>query len=103
MITKYILGAAGVSILVLGGLYTYERMRRIEAQDQVLSLKNSIRVLERQAEQNQLARDVEAARAEYWQGRNKELTATIEKLREIPDVPLDPRIIDLLDGLRHND
>lgn len=103
MITRYALIAALAGALVLGGLLYRERALRATSEAHVARLTRSVAALTQQAEQARLARQVEAARAERWRERNAELADTIEQLREIPDAPLDPRIIELLDGLRSAD
>jgi len=103
MITRYALMAALAGALVLGGLLYRERALRAVSEADVARLTRSVTALTAQAEQARLAREVEAARSALWRERNAELAATIEQLREIPDAPLDPRVIELLDGLRPAD
>lgn len=105
MFSSILLKAALTSSVVLGGVAYAQSSRAARVEDQNRVLEKSMAALEAKIERSALARDVEAARAERWRERAAELDASIEALftEDIPDVPLDPRIIAFLDGLREVD
>ena len=100
MITRYALIAALLAAIAAGGWIVLLQIENSSLQAENERLDRSIAALREQVAQSALAREVEAARAERWALRSKELSETIEQLRGIPDAPLDPGIIELLDGLR---
>lgn len=90
------------ALALAGGVWWIMDLRADNAalRDEVARKDRSIAALRHQAEQSAEARRVEEARAERWRRRSTELSETIDTLRGIPDAPLDPRITDILDGLR---
>jgi hypothetical protein len=103
-LTKYALIAALCAVIALGGWLMLERGRNAVLAAENERLTRSVQALEQQAKNSAEARDVEAARVELWRKRAADLDASIEALwtGDIQDVPLDPRIIAILDGL-HGD
>lgn len=97
---RYALAAALLASLALAGMLYRETTLRADAEAESAALSRSVEALEAQAVESAKARRVEAARAEAWRARSEQLSETIEQLRGIPDAPLDPAIIDLLDRLR---
>lgn len=98
---KYLLGGAAIAMVALSGLLLLERNKTARLTTENARLSRSVASFEAQAAVTAHARRVEAARALRWADRVAVLDASIEALRtgEIADVPLDPRIIDILDGL----
>lgn len=103
MITRYALIAAFLAAIAAGGWIVLLQIENSALQAENERLDRSIAALREQVAQSALAREIEAARAERWRVRSAELAETIEQLRGIPDAPLDPGIIELLDGLRWPD
>lgn len=105
VLTRYALIGAVAAVLALGGLWQWEKRKSALLTAENASLTRSVAAMTRQAEQSAAAREVEKARAERWQTRAADLDASIEALftGDIPDAPLDPRIIAILDGLRADD
>jgi hypothetical protein len=102
MLIRY--GPSIVAAAALAGAVWYVMALRadnaaLEAEN--ASLTRSIAALEQKVEQSAEARRVEAVRAKRWAERAAELDASIEAMYtgDIPDVPLDPRIIAILDSL----
>lgn len=98
--TRYALIAALAFALATSGyaLWLSRSVSKLEASN--ASLTRSVAAFQMQADQAALARDVEKARADAQAERAAQLDASIEALTtgDIPDAPLDPRIIDLLSG-----
>lgn len=102
---RYVAIAALLASLGLGGVawWQYGRVQSLRAEN--ASLARSLAAMQEQAKQSSLARQVEAQRAKRWQERAAELDASINALftGDIPDAPLDPRIIAFLDSLQQGD
>jgi len=98
----YIAGAALLAAVSAAGVIWWQSGTIDGLRGDVARLERSLAVERERREQAQLAREVEAARAKRERARNAELSETVQQLREIPDAPLDPGIIRLLDGLRRD-
>tara|TARA_X000001316_G_scaffold12129_1_gene5692 strand:+ start:473 stop:814 length:342 start_codon:yes stop_codon:yes gene_type:complete len=112
MIRAYLIG--GALIALMGGtgwlVWSFMDMRATVAdQDaQIASQARSLAAYEVKAEQDQLAREVDAARAAFQRERDRAAAvAAIDlltaELGECADAPIDPAVADILDGLRRTD
>tara|TARA_R110002020_G_scaffold73888_3_gene189494 strand:+ start:8344 stop:8670 length:327 start_codon:yes stop_codon:yes gene_type:complete len=101
MFTKYIIVFAVLTVAVLGFWVALLEADKAKLEQQNQYLTRTVSALKEQSARAKEARAVEAARAKRWQARAAELDASIESLftGEIPDVPLDPRIIAYIDAI----
>ena len=99
----YIAGGALLAVVAGAGMIWWQSGTIDTLRAESASQARSLAAWQERAAQAELARKVDAARAERERQRSAELRATIEQMKEIPDAPLDPRLIDLLDGLRPGD
>jgi uncharacterized protein YdbL (DUF1318 family) len=97
-----ILAASGIGLAVWWVMALRLDNARLTVENAALS--RSVIALRHQAEQSQLAREVEIARAERWRARASELSTQIESILtgDFPDAALDPDLADLLNRLRDN-
>ena len=99
---RYAAIAALLASLGLGGAAWWQYARAEALAHENASLQRSLAAMKEQVEQSAAAREVEARRAKMWMERAATLDASIDALfaEDIPDAPLDPRIIAFLDGVR---
>lgn len=96
--TRYALIAALFALVSALGLVVWMQRSNSSLAADNASLTRSVAAFQMQAEANALARDVEEARADAQAARASQLDAAIAAIvtGDIPDAPLDPRIIDLV-------
>ena len=90
-------------VILAAGLFVWLQLalrQRADLQLEADRLRRSNAALQAHAEQAQLARDVEAARAERFAARSADLQATIDAIEGIPDAPLHSDLIKLFDPAR---
>ena len=112
MVRAYLIGGALIALVGgFGGAVWWVmdmRAAKVAQAARIASQARSLAAYEVKAEQDQLAREVDAARAAFQRERDRAAAvAAIDlltaELGECADAPIDPAVADILDGLRRTE